>query len=286
MLHRLTSALAIAAIAVAGLAAPAQAAPGAGTVAFQGDPGDYITQGTSYSYATPADRITLSGDAQHVALAIDGANGDWWYIDASAPTGQSLTAGQTYSAMRYPFTDPGLAGFDLSGNGRGCNTSTSTFTVQAITTDPAGTVTRFSATFEQHCEGGAAAARGQIDVGLTPPAPPLQLAVTNVSATLDSYGGVIVTGTLTCSSDAMTYVSGIVSQTTRKSTVSSSGGTYVDCWSGATYTWDYAVYAGGLDAFSAGAVTVSTTATANDAFTGQQVQSGDTDSYRLRRPRV
>lgn len=286
MLRRLGSAFSLALLAAVALAAPAQAAPGAGTVAIQGDPGDYITQGLSYTYTTPGDRITLSGDAQHVALSIEGSNGDNWTIDAAAPAGQTLTSGTTYSATRYPFNDIGVAGFDYSGNGRGCNTSTSSFTLQSIATDSTGAVTRFAATFEQHCDEQTPAARGQVDVSLAPAAPPLQLTVVNTGASLDQYGGIVVSGTLTCSSDAMTYVTSIVGQTVKRATTEGSGGVYVDCWSGQTYTWDLYVSASGLSAFRSGSVRVSTTAYATDAFTGQQVQTGDTDTFRVRKPRT
>lgn len=285
MLRTLTSALSLAVVAAVTLAAPVHAAPGAGTVAIQGDAGDYITEGLSYAYSTPGDRISLSGDAQHVAVTIQAANGDGWTIDAAAPTGQALTSGTTYTATRYPFNDVGEAGFDYGGNGRGCNTSSSTFTVQTITTDTSGAVTRFAATFVQHCDDQTPAARGQIDVGLATAAPLLQLTVANTGATLTQEGGVVVTGTLTCSSDAPTVVGGVVSQTVRKTTVAGSASVYVDCWVGRRYTWDFPVYVG-AERFQAGSVTVSTTATANDAFTGQQVQATDSDSFRLRRPRA
>ena len=68
MLRTLTSALSLAVVAAVTLAAPVHAAPGAGTVAIQGDAGDYITEGLSYAYSSPGDRISLSGDAQHVAV--------------------------------------------------------------------------------------------------------------------------------------------------------------------------------------------------------------------------
>ena len=72
MLRRLGSAFSLAVLAAVALAAPANAAPGDGTIAIQGDPGDYITQGLSYSYSTPDDRSSLSGDARHVTLSITG----------------------------------------------------------------------------------------------------------------------------------------------------------------------------------------------------------------------
>ena len=284
MLRRLTAAIVLTGLAALGFAAPAQAAPAVGTVAIQGDPGDYITEGGSYTYTAPDDRISLSGDASRVIVGIEAVNGDTWTIEAAAPLGETLQPGVTYEATR--FAEFGVAGFDYSGNGRGCNTSASTFTVQTITTDASGAVTDFAATFEQHCDGQAPAARGQIDVSLAPPAPPLQLTVAITGATLDQYGQVIVTGTLTCSSDAMTSISSTVVQTVKRTTLAGSGSVYVDCWSGRTYTWDMPVNAGGTSGFQAGSIEVTTTATANDAYTGEQVQTTDIDTLRVRRPRA
>ena len=47
--------------------------------------------------------------------------------------------------------------------GRGCNMSSSTFTVREISFDPDGTLRRFLADFEQHCENSQAALRGTWD---------------------------------------------------------------------------------------------------------------------------
>ncbi|TQM63710.1 hypothetical protein [Humibacillus xanthopallidus] len=279
---RLATALVAAALALIAVAVPAHATPAQGTVSFSGDPGDYITQGQSYSYTAPNDRIDLQGSASHVRVGIEGANGDWWTIELDAPDGEALLAGRTYSATRYPFNDVG-AGLDLGGNGRGCNTLIGTFTIEELTLTADGLPSTVRATFEQHCDETTAAARGQIDVSLAPPAPPLQLAVVNTSADLDPYGGLVLRGTVTCSSDAMVYVTTVASQTIRKTTVEGSSGVYVDCWSGRSYSWDLPVYAGGLDVFRAGAVSVSTRATARDSWTQQDVTAVDADSFRLKR---
>jgi hypothetical protein len=215
-------------------------------------------------------------------VGINGVNGDWWTIDLDAPDGEVLVAGRTYSATRDPFNDVG-AGLELGGNGRGCNTLTGTFTIDELALTADGMPATLRASFEQHCDETTPAARGQINVSLTPPAPPLQLAVVNTSATLDAYGGVVLTGTVTCSSDAMVYVSTVATQTIKKTTVSSSSGVYVNCWSGQTYTWDLAAYAGGTDAFRAGVVSFSTRATATDAWTHQDVTATDADPFRLKR---
>jgi hypothetical protein len=67
---------------------------------------------------------------------------------------------QVYSdAQRDPFEMPGHPGLSITGDGRGCNTLTGSFQIEDLTMTGA-TVTSFTATFEQHCEGGGAALRG------------------------------------------------------------------------------------------------------------------------------
>jgi hypothetical protein len=67
---------------------------------------------------------------------------------------------QVYTdAERASFASPGHPGIDIGGDGRGCNTITGTFQVediQLINTKLAS----FTATFEQHCEGGTPVLHG------------------------------------------------------------------------------------------------------------------------------
>ena len=87
----------------------------------------------------------------------------------------SPAPGTTFDATRYPFNGNG-AGMDWSGNGRGCNTITGTFTVKRISVSLDGTTMKYvSLDFEQHCEGGTPALYGKIRYRLpgadtTPPA--------------------------------------------------------------------------------------------------------------------
>ena len=138
--------------------------PAVGAWAFEmtGDAGDYITGGRRWVHGPPGDRLTASGGGAVVNLNVDTPDGSW-SVDFAAPQGQQLTAGTRYAdATRYPFQDAG-AGLSVSGMGRGCNTLTGEFTVQEIAYDTRGVLTRFKASFEQHCEGGASAARGTIE---------------------------------------------------------------------------------------------------------------------------
>jgi hypothetical protein len=137
-----------------------------GSVSFSGDSGDFITQGKAYSYSTGSgDGLSTSSTTNKaVQLSISGRNGDWWTIDFYAPSSQSRLSAGTYSgAHRAGFNGTG-PGLELSGNGRGCNTLTGSFTVTKAVFGSGGYVQAFDATFEQHCEGGTAAAHGSVHI--------------------------------------------------------------------------------------------------------------------------
>ena len=126
------------------------------------DPGDYIGAGGSYSYS-PAhgDSIAMGGGRTYAGFTLNGANGDWWYADFQPPTGDIIAAGSTYQGTRYPFNNGG-AGLSISGNGRGCNTLTGSFTVNSATFTPDGTLATASISFVQHCEGMTPAFHGTL----------------------------------------------------------------------------------------------------------------------------
>lgn len=184
MLGRRVLAVAVLLTAAAGgllVAGPAHAqAVTTGSLSFNGDSGDYISQGKAWSYSTAnGDQLDVSsGNGATLSVRVNAYNGDWWTLDLDAPgtldrpvPGQSATlVPGTYSAAhRYPFNGTG-PGLDLSGNGRGCNELTGSFTVTKSVI-VGSYVQTFDATFEQHCENGTPAARGQIHIA-NPPAPP------------------------------------------------------------------------------------------------------------------
>ena len=73
-------------------------------------------------------------------------------VDFSAPRGLPLVAGGYYAAARYPFTP--LNGLSISGDDvTSCAESNGRFVVHEIALAADGTVLRFAADFEQHCEG-------------------------------------------------------------------------------------------------------------------------------------
>lgn len=150
-----------------------------GTLSFSGSAGDFIAGRESYSYSTgKGDVLTISAGStgSTVSIAVTGYNGDWWTLDFGAPGTVAPINGKpavlvpgTYSgAHRYPFNGNG-PGLSLYGNGRGCNTSTGSFTIIDAVFGPPGYVQKFDATFVQHCEGGTSAASGLVHIS-NPPA--------------------------------------------------------------------------------------------------------------------
>ncbi|MGY1495250.1 hypothetical protein ACW4TU_01155 [Streptomyces sp. QTS52] len=294
VLARATAVLALAlgmATSTTGLlsGAAAHALPVAeGFFGFSGDEGDYISGGRSYAYSTASqDRMNSSADNAHnaVHLSIDGANGDWWYLDLAAPSGQALAPGTYTGATRYPFNEPTEPGLDLSGNGRGCNTLTGEFTVSDVEFGPQGYVRKLDATFEQHCEGDSAAARGEVHINN--PAPPAELdlglaiALEGTASTLN--GKATLHGTVSCNKPVKVDVSGDVTQVKRQKLIRGSYATSVSCTPGVPAAWTGTAVPTGDVPFQRGDVEVEARATATDPDYAQLVTVSQTVAVQLKR---
>lgn len=182
------------------------------TLVFTGDAGDYISQGRTWSY-TEGVQATGSSDQRVVSVSV-WTDSTWWNLDFAAPAGAALVPGVYEGATRYPFNDGAEPGLSLSGDGRGCNTLTGRFEVLEAVYGPFGYVERFRATFEQHCEGGATAAWGEVVIANPPPPAALAVALRfDGRVAVERRTGVAtVTGTATCSSDVHATLQGRLSQ--------------------------------------------------------------------------
>src|SRR5205823_509783 len=136
--------------------------PGVTLLTMVSQPGDYIGQGQSYAYTPQTGTFTVSRNFDNgVSISYSGG-GHWWYLDFAAPFDATLTPGYYANATRWPFQVSGVPGLNVSGDGRGSNTLTGSFTVTQALYAADGKVLRFAASFEQHSEGMAPALTGAI----------------------------------------------------------------------------------------------------------------------------
>ncbi len=122
------------------------------------DEGDWLGGGESNVYENSTSIFSLTGTPVFVQFGVSGER-DNWRVFISPPTGGTLAPG-TYATSRFP--DSTHAGLDVGGNGRGCNQTSGTLTILAITFNELDEVQSLSATFTQHCEHAAPRLRGEI----------------------------------------------------------------------------------------------------------------------------
>jgi hypothetical protein len=155
--HRRGTALVSVAAVVIAAAAVVIAAPRARAAAptvtqfqFASPYGDYIGAGAATIYTPSTATIGLGGTDQFVNFGVS-TRTEQWHVALAPPHGQRLRVG-TYSGAQR---DLGLGGspfIDISGDSRGCNETTGSFTVREIAVDAGHNVTALSASFEQQCE--------------------------------------------------------------------------------------------------------------------------------------
>jgi hypothetical protein len=295
MTNRLRRSLVAAALVVTaagggllGSGAAAAAPVETGSLTMTSDPGDYIGQGLTYGYSTAAGdsfNASSSSDGSFLTIAVNAANGDWWFLDFAAPIGEALAPGTYLGATRASFRAPGEPGLDVGGNGRGCNMLTGSFTVNAVQFGPAGYVQTFDATFEQHCEGADPAMRGHVTIANPPPPAALDLgisvATSGTASTLN--GNATVFGTVTCTQPVPVSVSGAVTQVVKRTLLRGNFGTTVSCTPGAAVAWQATAVPGGTTPFQKGDAEVMATAYAVDPNYGETVTASTTAAVRLRK---
>jgi len=149
------------------------------SLTLQSDQGDFLGGGKTYHY-TEGDVATffvnihtlpsLSAPST-VSLFFQTGKGtkanDNWGLDISSDKlGKPLTVGTYSPVARQGFEPANTAGLDFVLNGSGCDTVTGRFTVAAIAFDCNATglphLKQLIMSFEDHCEGGKPAIRGQL----------------------------------------------------------------------------------------------------------------------------
>lgn len=137
------------------------ALPASGNYVYlQGSGGDYIAGNRSYLYRPSDTAFTLSASSNHLSVRVAGDQ-DWTGDFKQSGTGTRLAPGYYGELTRYPFQEANKGGLNWSGEGRGCNTLKGWFVVDKVEYTGAA-LSALDLRFEQHCEGGASALRGQV----------------------------------------------------------------------------------------------------------------------------
>lgn len=142
-----------------------QPAPGAvpasgNYVYLQSEAGDYIGQGNTYTYEPTNATLSVTANAGLLSVGVNGSK--WWSGSFQAMNSvATLQPGYYGDLQRYPFHNPAKGGLSWSGDGRGCNTLSGWFVVDSVAYT-SNELSAITLRFEQHCEGMAAALRGQI----------------------------------------------------------------------------------------------------------------------------
>ena len=141
--------------------APASALPTTGNYVYlQSDSGDYIGGGKTYVYSGKTAILGVTADGYSVDMSVRGDQN--WSGSIRVPSSLgTIASGYFVNLSRAPFADPAVGGLEWSGEGRGCNTLKGWAIIDRVTL-VAGAITEIDARFEQRCEGGAPALRGQI----------------------------------------------------------------------------------------------------------------------------
>jgi hypothetical protein len=132
-------------------------------------PGPFTAEGTAdWNWTPQLYDSSISGYIDVVEVNLESptlGEGPWTVDFSSKELSEALSTGMYDDAMRYPFESPGQPGLKISGEGRECTALTGWFYIFDLAIDDSGVtsvLTRLSASFEQHCEGGTPALQGCI----------------------------------------------------------------------------------------------------------------------------
>lgn len=169
--------------------------PGVTSWDLTSDPGDLVGRGDTFQYTSAVDTIWHTGTAQSVRGLVQAADTEEWDATFKPAQGEVLVAGATYPNTHEPTSDDAGPKMGVYRQWSFCGTLTGSFTVNNLDFLPTtGALDRLDVTFEQHCEGYAAALRGRIRyrdrADTAPPA-----SVTGITATRTSDTPVHLTWT-------------------------------------------------------------------------------------------
>ena len=101
-----------------------------------------------YSLANSRWNVSVSDNQRGVRVSIEDPY-DWWHINFSPAAGRPLAVGDYVAVRDYPGST--FNGFSMGASGAGCGRPTGRFIVRDIAFGTAGSVQRFAADLELHC---------------------------------------------------------------------------------------------------------------------------------------
>ena len=137
--------------------------PGGTSLTLRSGNAEYVGQGATAGFATPEAVVTAGGSATSGITVSVNEGVDRWTVALGAVTGQPLAVGTYTGAAR--FADATHPRVDVSGDGRGCNATSGSFTVAQLSFDGSGALDTLDATFTQYCDGSPRALTGRVRVG-------------------------------------------------------------------------------------------------------------------------
>jgi hypothetical protein len=141
---------------------------GTTALALDSEPGDWIGQGLDRTYTGADGTFLITPNYRNgltITLTPPFTYSPLWRVDLAAAGDVPLTAG-TYDSARSYSSRP-FNGLSIITPGRGCSEVTGRFVVHEIVYKSDGSVRRFAADFELHCEDGAPGLFGAIRFNAT-----------------------------------------------------------------------------------------------------------------------
>ncbi|WP_374517798.1 DUF5018 domain-containing protein [Undibacterium squillarum] len=130
------------------------------SINLQSDFGDYIGGGRSYSYSNNNASLGISTNGPSLRIYVNGDES--WDSTLVLPNTLTRLVEGTYTGLdRYPFHSSSIGGFSWTGEGRGCNTSTTNVTIRKVRYS-GNELSYLDLKFDQHCEKGTSAFRGTV----------------------------------------------------------------------------------------------------------------------------
>lgn len=282
--------LGAAAVALTGglvVSGTAHAQAEADTFTVTSDAGDTIAGGNSYAYDFGAgDTFTVrAGTNDNAALiTVKGANGDQWALSLQAPSGQPLTPGTYTGVTKYAVGfSPAQPALSFSSATKSCSTVTGSFTVNSVVFAPNSGVQAIDATFEQHCNGAAAASYGHIRISKPDPLTlTADVAADGTFSTLD--GNATIHGTVTCTLPVNVTLTPSVTQVAHRTIIRGTAPvTTLACTPGTPVPWTATAVPSGTTPFQHGDVEAVLKATTSDPLYGEIVTTTQTVAVTLRK---